>query len=428
MSIERVNYNPQHVRGEVKLDLIHPRTGLVLKSEKAENYIGVAMTYHNRWKFRSDYFVGNSTISDGEPNFPMGKVVLMSSNIEEPEPWAYAGGQMIAYGLKSAYSGADTKRGSLVAAETYANPEKVVWVWEWPTTAGNGLINSVGMVSESPGWWGTTADNPAPIAVRGLAVGSAITNTRGAIEYDPTLARMWIMSSSNLECWDVSNWSSPSLAFTGPTIAQMGLSGTVNGISHDATNLYVTSSGTATVRKFTKPTGSGDVTETGITVTGVSSITASAHDGTYIWVTNGTTIYRANSSSGAIERSFAKPFTETIFSMGWNSDRGLLIIGTSGKLVYTVDLDGVVVDKWTYCGDNSLGSDSYRGGITYVGSHTNHLGTTFKDCFIERIGSSGYNAATIATPDSLGSRTVFGSEVEKTNLTGMKLTYTFTFS
>ena len=427
MPIEAARYEGRPVRGEVKLDLIHPRTGRVLKSETAENFIGVMMTYHNRWKFRSDYFVGNSNISDGEPTFPMGKVVLLSSNIAEPEPWAYAGGQMIGYGLKSAYSGADTKRGSLVAAETYSNWEKVVWVWEWATTAANGLINSVGMTAESGGWWGATTDNPSPIGVRGLNVGSAVSGGGGAIAYDPFLARIWIMGPTNLECWDVSTWS-PSLVFTGPTIAQMGLSGTVNGISCDAANLYATSSGTATVRKFTKPTTSGDVTESGITVTGVSSITASTHDGTYIWVTNGSTIYRANSSSGAIERSFAKPFAETIISLGWNSDRNLLIIGTSNKLVYTVNLDGLVVDKWTYCGDNAYGQDSNRGLITYIGSHTNFMGLTFRDCFIERCHASGYNAATIATPDSLGSRTVLGAEVEKTNLTGMKLTYTFTFS
>ena len=52
-------------------------------------------------------------------------------------------GQLIGWANKATYSGSDTQRGTPNSAETYANDEKIHWVFDWPTHAANGTFQTI---------------------------------------------------------------------------------------------------------------------------------------------------------------------------------------------------------------------------------------------------------------------------------------------
>lgn len=52
-------------------------------------------------------------------------------------------GKTIGWANKSTYSGSDTQRGTPNAAESYADNNKVHWVFDWPTHAGNGTFQTI---------------------------------------------------------------------------------------------------------------------------------------------------------------------------------------------------------------------------------------------------------------------------------------------
>ena len=52
-------------------------------------------------------------------------------------------GQLVGWANKATYSGSDTQRGTPNSAETYANDEKIRWVFDWPTHAANGTFQTI---------------------------------------------------------------------------------------------------------------------------------------------------------------------------------------------------------------------------------------------------------------------------------------------
>lgn len=402
--------------GHARLELIDPESRKVLERIEGENYVTSSTLRHNRWAVRQEFNSDmSSTAGDPQPFYPLGEVHLCDSDRIEVEPSGLVTGRGIAWANKASYSGADAYRGTVIWGECSTTELQTVWVFEWPTTAGNGTIRGFGWRPTSAQkevvlgrlrFWGTGSSPPS---------GWVGSYTGGGVCIGPDGA-IWTVvggTPNALQKYQIDpvTWAITSM-YQGPTATQCGLTNAIYGVCHDGTDMYVIGNGTNTVRKFTIPTGTGDVTESGITIPGVASPIGIACDGTYLWVAAGTTVYRANKSSGVVERSFTIAAGTT--GLAWDSARSMLFQSCSGTLNY-YDLDGVLVGT---CSISNWYGDSFR-SIAFLPDGT--LLTVARD------GSSGGNQGQYDL-NSMGTKLVLGYDVVKTNLTAMKLTYTFTFS
>lgn len=405
---------PKPVLGKVRLELLDPDSRKVLERVEAENYIAQQFLDHNAWRQRQEY-VSGLTGTDAEPRNPMVAMMLWDRASAEVEPSGSFDGLCTAWSLPSSYSGADTRRGTIVPGESYCNPEEAVYVFEWPTTAGNGIVRAAS--------WAANNDwQPQAWLVDSL-VNPGLSGASGAAGFcfDPYDGdTFWAVVGGSLRKYllDLSAGTVSEL-FVGPTNAQMGVT-YVYGIAVDATHCYVAGS-TSTIRKFPKPTGSGDVTESAISIAGVTAPTDIAYDGSYLWVLQSESpykAYRVDKSSGAIERSFSVPGRGNNGGTSFNVDRQLLTVSTqsgtwTGYSAY--DLDGALQTVWR---------------DTRVSNSTTLHSWIDKNRFLCRgqFLNNSTQGLEVWRTDVLGTRSTLGADVEKTNLTGMKLTYTFTFS
>lgn len=420
------------LHGHAKLELIRPDTGRSIKVAEAENYISDALLNHNRWRQRQEY---RNTISSTDAELYanlMERAILTDSGVGQ------SGGDVFAPGLVTAWaspgsSAADASRkGSLTSGQSSASATQAVYVFEWPTTVGNGIIRSV--------QWGPVGDG-ASIVAAGSFTGGLPNNSSGKAVgcwYDGA-GGMWLGVAGSLVkyAWEPTRAgvAAPSLSFTGPTETQMGITNLLD-IVGDGTNLYAVGSGATTIRKFTTPTGSGDVTESAITVSGVSPSTIT-YDGAYLWVGFASgNVYRVDKSSGAIERSFSIAWSgQTPRSICWYPPKNLLLVAYSSGIstfrIRAFDLDGVVRGQWAISSSGTTSSDPTV-GLTYVGTVVDSLnpGFTYEGILLRDSATAvAFVAPGLVAP--LGPCATFatlGTEVEKTSLTAMKLTYTFTFS
>lgn len=416
--------------GHVRLELIDPRTSKTVERVEAENYISSAMLNHNRWRQRQEYRnTVASTDAEPTPNL-MTRVVLSDSDLALPTGNIFAPGQITAWASPSSGTTDATRKGSFVTGQSAMTVASAVYTFEWPTTAGNGWIRSVYWTADGTSLVGQFTSFSANLPNLG-------TTTSPACWYDGA-GGMWVPMGGNLVkyAWapTLEDSSAPTVSITGPTQAQTGLT-YITDIVGDGTNLYVVGSGASTIRKFPTPTGTGDVTESAITVSGVTPL-GLAYDGAYLWTSFGNDAYRVDKSTGAIERSFSIAWSGVSpASMCWYPPLSLLLVsyqagsGFAGS-VRGYDLDGVVKCQWAMV-NSSQASPANTHGLCYVGQVTDsrYPGFTYDGIVFRNGNMANYGApGLVGMPGGIATYSVLPTEVEKTNLTGMKLTYTFTFS
>lgn len=418
--------------GRAKLELVRPDTGKVLKAVETENYVSNALLNHNRWRQRQEY---RNTIGTTDVELHanlLERAILTDSNLSQSGGDVFAPGLITAWASPGSSTTDATRKGSLTGGQSGATPTQAVYVFEWPTTVGNGIIRSV--------QWGPVGDGGS-IRALGSFTGGLPNSSSGKwtpVWYDGA-GGMWLGLGGSLVkyAWEPTREgvASPSLAITGPTETQMGLTNLLD-IVGDGTNLYAVGSGASTIRKFPTPTGSGDVTESAITVSGVSPSTIT-YDGAYLWVGFASgNVYRVDKSSGAIERSFSIAWSGwNPRTIAWYPPKNLLLVAyhslISSFQIRAFDLDGVIKGQWTIPSSGTTASDPAM-GLTYVGTVTDSLnpGFTYEGILLRDSATAvAYVAPGYVTPlGPCSTYAVLGSEVEKTSLTAMKLTYTFTFS
>lgn len=417
------------VRGLVVVELTDRHTGRTLERVEVENDISQWWQFNARRYARSLFFTSNpsQTPLDRAVTVGLNHVFLSSSNESLSEP--LISGSMVGWGSKDAYSGSSTKRGTLVAADCLSLPDSTRYVWEWPTTAANGIVRSVGMceTAGSDSQVGAIRLSSRSPAIDGRALYFPRTH---CLYFDPVGNMLWSIESNTVTGRPVTVGPNDVVGVTDYVTSAVSASAVrgnigfpsnnLSDVSGDGTNLYV-AAGTSTIKKFAAPTTLGsDPAESTISVSGRTVMSFLAHDGSYLWVSEGAMVYRVNATSGAIERSFA--IAGSPYGMQWYPERSLLAVGiTVGGVnyLYGYDLNGVVQFIATHpTGETTMASN---GGCTYLADH--------QVVFLSAYYYGGYSReCEILSSLSTGSRTVLGAEVEKTNLTGMKLTYTFTFS
>jgi hypothetical protein len=88
-----------------------------------------------------DYY---PTSGQGTPgSAPCGVVLTTAAHAEDPTNDRFIRGAMTAWSYLEGFTGTETHRGSLNASECVVSPSKAVFVFDWPTSAGNGTAQSV---------------------------------------------------------------------------------------------------------------------------------------------------------------------------------------------------------------------------------------------------------------------------------------------
>ena len=417
------------VRGLIVVELTDRHTGRTLERVEVENDISEWWQKRARRDARSFFYSGNpsQTPNDRQMDTGLGHVYLSDSDASLGEP--LVDGSMTGWADKGTYSGASTKRGTIIAAECLSDPASTRYVWEWPTTAANGYVRSVGLcpyagLDTQQSLWGGVARTTYGT----YFVPPAKYIASQLCWYDATAQMFWWVDDSGVygrpvtvapyDMAEITDYIPGDTTTASALKATFGF-GAVNcsDVTGDGTNLYVAGN-TSSIKKFAIPTTVGaDPTESTISVSGRTAMARVAHDGSYLWVSEGSTVYRVHPTTGVIERSFA--VAAAPLGMWWYTERGLLLISANGQL-YAYDLDGNHV--MSAAGPRAQLSN--QGGAFQFAYLTDHM----LWCYGYLFYSSYWRPCECLGSFRTGTRTVLGAEIEKTNLTGMKLTYTFTFS
>ena len=418
------------VKGLVRVELIDPRTRKVLERVDTENDISEWWQARSRRDARAHFYTGNpsQTPYDRQTGVGLNHVYLSDSGASLGEP--LVDGRLTGWADKGTYSGASTKRGTIIAAECLSDPASTRYVWEWPTTAGNGYVRSVGLCDDASldteqSLWGGVSRTF--YAVKFIPDAKYLSLSQQSW-YDPVAQMMWNADTAGIygapitvgpyDMAEITDYIQAG-AYTATALKATFGFGAVScsDVTGDGTNLYVAGN-TSSIKKFAIPTTVGaDPTESTISVSGRTAMARVAHDGSYLWVSEGSTVYRVHPTTGVIERSFA--VAAAPLGMWWYTERGLLLISANGQL-YAYDLDGNHV--MSAAGPRVQLSN--QGGAFQFAYLTDHM----LWCYGYLLYSSNWRPCECLGSFRTGTRTVLGAEIEKTNLTGMKLTYTFTFS
>lgn len=402
----------------VAVELFDARTGKKQDEVAGENYITPRTLEHNRWKVREDFMgsMPGSNNTDTEPNYPIQEVWLSNSDRAIDVDSNFAEGEVFAWANKSTYVGGDAMRGSPNATECEADSTRAKWVFDWPTTAGNGTHRSVGWRSAAGTGDFSLIDGSLNVY---SSLADTLTNFTGGIclladgSYVVTA-----QSSQNFRKGSLNDIRDATAVTWGPTGSQVGVVAP-GSVAVDDTDMYVTggsgSSGGSVIRKFPIPTGVGAVTASSITVPGFSSLIGIAYDGTMLWVLDSSTgkMVRCDKSTGAIDREFT-PKSGAVGCTFWPERGTLIVLLNSGKLC-EYNMDGNLIMQAQYSWVGTGGGQPFIAADQMIGFTANFIGST---------GTSRFHRG----KPHVGSRVLLPSAITKTSLQTMKLTYTFTYA
>ena len=134
------------VQGIATIQLFDAKTGALELEAKTHNIIYQAV-YDWLKSYQWDQFCAGAfnKTNTYQGYFNMDNIYLTTSTLPENTPYNLFNydGLLIGWANKATYSGSDTQRGSPNSAETYANDEKIRWVFDWPTHAANGTFQTI---------------------------------------------------------------------------------------------------------------------------------------------------------------------------------------------------------------------------------------------------------------------------------------------
>jgi len=134
------------IQGIATIQLFDAKTGALELEAKTHNIIYQAVydwLKSYQWdKFCAGAFNKTNTY---QGYFNMDNIYLTTSTLPENTPYNLFNydGLTIGWANKSTYVGSDTQRGTPNSAETYANNEKIHWVFDWSTHAANGTFQTI---------------------------------------------------------------------------------------------------------------------------------------------------------------------------------------------------------------------------------------------------------------------------------------------
>lgn len=123
------------------------REGKLRQREQTHNLITSLGNTYLKYKKHAAFYTGMTAgnITHAAPSDVFGNILLLGDNSAPAASEEFAPGNIIAWANKTAYAGADTKRGTPNLALSFCTDALARWVFEFPTHAGNSaIINSIG--------------------------------------------------------------------------------------------------------------------------------------------------------------------------------------------------------------------------------------------------------------------------------------------
>lgn len=143
---------PNSYSTKITLQLHNAKTGKLEQVAHTNNFVANQTIRYAKWQQRLQYKTGLSTLGAPDTDYsphPATDAIVLTDSTLTPDPsgeWTMPGA-LVGYATKAAYAGTDTYRGTPNANQLDAQTSYTKWVFDWPTHACNGTINSVGWVA-----------------------------------------------------------------------------------------------------------------------------------------------------------------------------------------------------------------------------------------------------------------------------------------
>lgn len=442
------------ITGKITLETRDAKTGSLCQRITTHNFIANQATLYAQWLQRSYYKAGLSTVGSSDTDYPPHPahncLVLTDSTLAENAgtEWQIPG-NMIGYATKATYAGTDPFRGTPNISQLDAQNIYTKWVFDWPTTAGNGNINSV--------CWGESGYVDSGTSGSGPFFSTVCTN-----------AQQWSTTSG----WTYFARASSSQAFgnTGNTVISVldgnyaqtttfnvnGQFTSVLGIAWDSGNSFLWVIGDNGGTKRIAAYNAAGALQTGhFNITNRNYI-ALAYDGTNLWsVTQDSqanhTAWSINVSTGADVTNFTFTTYKNNFStyssyhnkvcgLAWDATYSRLWVRTAYSTVGTIDNNGQQTRGALYSfntnGVKQTPDISLRAYTPSTGTYDLFLWSSHSSSIVRDFDMIDANQ--FAMPhnsivyrirvDCMGSRALLPSTVNKTNTQTLKVIYQIDYS
>ena len=438
--------------GKVTLETRDALTGKLCQRVESKNFAANQVIRYAKWLQRSYYKAGITSIgssdTDYPPHTPITALVLTDSTLSEnaATEWTVPG-KLIGYANKSTYAGTDIYRGTPNITQLDAKPTYTKWVFDWPTNAANGTINSVCWVRDVYLDSGTTGSGP-------------YFSTSMTTEQTWTSTGGWTFFAreSGSRSYGVSGTASTVVSVMDSTYSQTttfnvnGQFSAIQGITWDSSNSFLWVIGANGAARRIAAYDSAGVLQTGPFATTTRSYIALAHDGTRLWsavLNSGVsyTMYAIDTTNGNDMTNFNfstyyntfYAYTSGVCGLAWDSTYSRLWVRTDYPVAAANDSNGLGTRAAMYSFDTSGNPQTPMVNLTSytpsTGSFDNRLWPAASanrrdfdmidaNQFAMPLGSTIYRVRA----DGLATRALLPSPVTKTNTQTLKVIYQINYS
>lgn len=324
---------PNFYTADVTLQLRDSVTDKIVHESHGKNFAANQVIRHAKYVQRSYYKAGLSSLGSSDTDYrphPATDALVLTDSTLTPDPtneWTMPG-KLVGYGLKSSYAGADILRGTPNIAQLDAQEAYTKWVFDWPTNAGNGTINSVGWVATPANSSATDGSGP-------------MFRTSCTIEQSwatPQTWRYFARAHTNLSFGNTANTVIYVLNSTYQQTTTFNVNGqftAVRGVAWDSGNSFLWVIGDNGAARRIAAYNSSGVLQTGPFTITTRAYTALAHDGTKLWSTTqdnneNHTAWSLNPSDG----SDISNFTFTTYRSTSTSPGSDIVVGLCWEPTY----------------------------------------------------------------------------------------------
>jgi hypothetical protein len=468
---------PMDIEGRLSVELRDGDTGKLQERIESTNYVTDYVTTLGKWLVRqmftgrvnpitqnnltADYggydlpntIQSNTTYqtanrSDNQGTFgPSGVILTDASHAVDATNDRLVRGNITAWSYVDPYSGTDTRRGQQNNAEGVADPTKSKFVFDWPTSSGNGTIQSVY-------WCAVNFSGTSIISIVGAkelylpvatGFGDSWQQSYTGVPTNTFTHGVWL-DPDGVSYWSLLNTNPNSVLVkrtlgTGAVVSTVSLtSGTnvVNSFTNDGTSWW-TLDGNGNVQKWPAAGGAATVTYTaaskgwGNVSNNQSGIPIIWDGSAHLWASPDTrNMYQIDPATGNIIVQFPIPTVVGSYSGGavlgggcWFNDPtngAEMWLSTNGTQWWSVSTTGAV--RRMFNTNNGLPgmnlAFSAASGIAPIGVNgyiviqNNNTGTAV--------------VARTTTSRQFFARSLLASPITKSNTQTMKLTYEFDYS
>lgn len=335
------------VEGKLTVELFDAQTNRMQEKVTTKNFISLAGTRHLKWAQRANYFkdgiqsLNPSVHLDHEQPLTQDHIVL-SSNTSAASPsteWHMLG-KLIGYAGKYTYAGADTLLGSPNPSLCEATPTYTKWVFDWPTSAGNGTIGSIGWMNIPASYRGTGVYQARAYSSATLQDSKALSSTNyNRIARKSGTEYFLAQASSTTIITTDENFTQTGSFSVG---SQFKASTQLHGIAWDNNSgrLWVLGLNAANASILASYNASGVLQSGPTTLASTRSYTSLTHDGTHLWSLVSTwgnfTAYRIDTSGNNVSNfainfgpaQFVSSFDEVAYGIACHEPSARLHIAT----------------------------------------------------------------------------------------------------